>query len=286
MLQTRAMDMAQDWTWVLAGLLAQADGATPSKSLWSYIQSGREIGWVIMLLSVVALGMIIANAIVLRRTYLAPQRVIDDLQRLLSARQVEQAITYCRAPENDCFLARLLGNGLSRAARSTFGVLELKPALEAAGQREMDRIDRLTHGLRLIAEIAPMLGLLGTVFGMVGAFAEIGSAPGAARSTGLAGYMSLALVTTAMGLILAVPATVAYALYKRRSERVAGEVADIAEALVAVLQTNPGARPPAGAAPPSNGAPPAAAAGVARPAVAPGPGPVPVPAATPTRPQG
>jgi biopolymer transport protein ExbB len=283
--QTRAMDLTQEWASALAGLLAQASSDASSKSLWSYIQSGREVGWVILMLSVVALGMIIANAIVLRKSYLAPQRVIDDLQRLLSARQVEQAIAYCRAPENDCFLARLLANGLSRAARSTFGVLELKPALEAAGQRELDRIDRLTHGLRLIAEIAPMLGLLGTVFGMVGAFAEIGSAPGAARSTGLAGYMSLALVTTAMGLILAVPATVAYALYKRRSERVAGEVADIAEALVAVLQTSPAARPPVGVAAP-NGPAAAPAANVARPGVAPAPVAAPAAPAVSARPQG
>jgi biopolymer transport protein ExbB len=279
------MDLTQEWASALAGLLAQASSDAPSKSLWSYIQSGREVGWVILMLSVVALGMIIANAIILRKSYLAPQRVIDDLQRLLSARQVEQAIAYCRAPENDCFLARLLGNGLSRAARSTFGVLELKPALEAAGQRELDRIDRLTHGLRLIAEIAPMLGLLGTVFGMVGAFAEIGSAPGAARSTGLAEYMSLALVTTAMGLILAVPATVAYALYKRRSERVAGEVADIAEALVAVLQTSPAARPPVGVAAP-NGPAAAPAANVARPGVAPAPVAAPAAPAVSARPQG
>jgi biopolymer transport protein ExbB len=258
----------------ISSLLALADPAAgagappPSHTLWDYIHSGGPVGYVLVTLSVVALGLIIANLIILRRSYLAPQRVVDALQPMLAARQLDQALQFCRTTENDCFLARVLSAGLTRAARSAFGVLELKPSLELAGQRELERLDKLTHGLRLIAEVAPMLGLLGTVFGMIGAFQEIGAASGGARSTRLSEFMSLALVTTAMGLILAVPATIAYALFKRRTDRVVSEVGDIAEALVATLQAPAQARPAASpvpvAATPNGSSPSPAASAPAR----------------------
>jgi biopolymer transport protein ExbB/TolQ len=71
-----------------------------------------------------------------------------------------------------------------------------------------------------------MLGLLGTVIGMIGAFNAIGSLQGAARSTELARFMSLALVNTAQGLVVAVPCTVAFALFRQRIDRVASEIGD------------------------------------------------------------
>jgi len=110
-----------------------------------------------------------------------------------------------------------------------------------------------------------MLGLLGTVIGMIGAFNAIGSLQGAARSTELAKFMSLALVNTAQGLVVAVPCTVAFALFRQRIDRMVTDVAaDVLEPLSDDLAAGlsmaarPGAQAPR--------ATPAAAGAPARPA--------------------
>ena len=98
--------------------------------------------------------------------------------------------------------------------------------------------------LGLIAAIAPMLGLLGTVVGMVGAFDTISASEGFARPDQLAGDISKALVTTLMGLTLAIPATAALTYFRNRIDALTGDVADIVEQLAAHLEHEPA---PAGA---------------------------------------
>jgi len=94
------------------------------------------------------------------------------------------------------------------------------------------KLQRLNNGLGVLAAVGPMLGLLGTVIGMIGAFNAIGSLQGAARSTELAKFMSLALVNTAQGLVVAVPCTVAFALFRQRIDRMVTDVAaDVLEPL-------------------------------------------------------
>jgi hypothetical protein len=104
------------------------------------------------------------------------------------------------------------------------------------------------------------MGLLGTVFGMIGAFASIGGLKGAERSQELANFMSLALVTTAEGLMVAIPATIAYSMFRRRLDRLASDVAVIADDLAGVLETGGQGARPAPARPGAVASPPAAAA--------------------------
>lgn len=219
---------------------AAADAPAQSKSLLEYIQSGGIISYVLILLSIAAVGLIITSLLQLRIAALAPEPIVEQLDRLLRDRQVDQAIAFCAQPANACFLTRVLGAGLLKASRSTFGMLELRPALEAAGQKEVERLDKLNHWIAMIAALGPMLGLLGTVIGIIGAFETLGQATGAARSAGLAKFMSLALVTTAEGLIVAIPCTVAHAIFKRRVDRLATDVSEVIESLTAPLQ--PGAQ--------------------------------------------
>jgi biopolymer transport protein ExbB len=137
-------------------------------------------------------------------------------------------------------------SALVRCARSPFGFLELKSALEESGQRQVDRLTKMTDGVGLVAALGPMLGLLGTVFGMVGAFRTIGELEGASRSSELAKYMSHALVTTALGLVVAIPCTAAFTVFKRRIDRLAGELGQKAEELASYVQGKGAtARPPA-----------------------------------------
>jgi biopolymer transport protein ExbB len=218
-------------------LLGEAGTAvTQTKTLLDYIKAGGLPGYVIVLLSFVAVALVITNLIQLRRTKTAPADIVREVDRLVAERNIPSLVAVCRAPENDSSLTRILGAALNRCLRSQFGMMELRSSIEEAGQRELERMVRNTDYIALIAAVAPMLGLLGTVIGMVGAFATIGELEGAARSHQLAIYMSMALAATAEGLVVAIPSTVAYALFKKRAERLASEVGEMMESWIGPIQ--------------------------------------------------
>lgn len=211
-----------------------------SRSLLEYIAQGGWIGMIIIVLSFVAVVMIVAQAVRVRRQALAPPEAIDALDRHLRQGNVDAAIAFCEDSENDAFLTRVMGSALIRCSRSPFGFLELKAALEEVGQLQVARLYRLTDGINLIASIAPMLGLLGTVVGMVGAFDAIQAADGPVRPDALAGSISQALITTVLGLIVAIPCTAAYTYLRTRIDTLVDEVGDVIEELAAHLETGSG----------------------------------------------
>ncbi|MBL8758333.1 MAG: MotA/TolQ/ExbB proton channel family protein [Phycisphaerae bacterium] len=263
-------------------VLGQADAdpvAAPTQSTMSilgYIRAGGFLSFVLISLSVLALGLMIANLITLRLAYLMPAGVLASIERLLRERNLDGLMQLGRDKAQDSFITRVMVQGVSKSARSQFGLLELKPALEEAAARELDKLDRPNHGLALLAAIGPMLGLLGTVFGMIGAFGSISKLEGAARSSELSNFMSMALVNTAEGLILAIPCTIAYSLFRRRTDRLMSAVGDTAERLAAILQNQ------------AQGAAPRAAAPMPQPTqrpIAPQPAPAPSPAVQPLPPQ-
>lgn len=215
-------------------------GRAGGMSLFDLIQAGGLIGYIIILLSFVAVALIVVHVVRIRESALAPQIVIDDLDRLLSKGEVDQALAACELPENACFLSRVMGAGLSRYRRSPFGALELKGALEESGQEQIARLYRSTDALALIAGIAPMLGLLGTVVGLNGAFATISATEGFARPDQLAGDVSLALVTTIQGLVVAIPLTAVVAYFRNRIDGLAADVAAIVDDLASHLEGGAG----------------------------------------------
>lgn len=225
-------------------VLAQDAAATPpaaapaGRTLWQYIAAGGPIGFVIIALSVVAVALIILQFLRVRREKLLPQPLILELDRLLQANDIKGAIETCRMEENDSFLGRVMASALERCSRSPFGFLELRSALEEAGQRETDRLYRSTDGVGLIAALGPMLGLLGTVVGMIGAFGAIGDTESSARSQQLAAFMSIALVTTAEGLLVAIPCTAAFTIFRRRIDRFVSEAGEVIELLASRLESS------------------------------------------------
>ena len=246
-----------------AGAAAPVAAVSGDRSLFGYIAAGGFVAIVLILLSVVALALVVANLIAVRRDALAKPEVVVGLEGFLRERRIEQAIAFCKQPEHDCFLARVVGAGLSKAARSQFGHLELKPAMEEAGAREAERLDRLNYALRIVSDLGPMLGLLGTVIGIIKAFSTIGAAEGVARSTQLSTNMSEALVNTALGLAIAIPCLVMHAFFKRRIDSLVIEVGDTAERLAMMAQGGGPVAVPRPAAP--AGAPRPASAQVAAP---------------------
>ena len=220
--------------------LAQDTGEV-NRSLLQYIAKGGPIGMIIVLISFVAIGMIVAQLFRIRRDRLAPPDLVDDLRVLLADGDIEASIKRCEDEESPSYVSRVVGSGLVRASRSAFGMLELRSSVDEIGQLEVDRLYRLTDGIGLIASVAPMLGLLGTVVGMVGAFDTITLSDGPARPDALAGSISQALITTVLGLIVAIPSTAAYTFLRNRIDHLSTEINEGIDEIIAPLEAAQGA---------------------------------------------
>ena len=134
-------------------------------SLMDTFRRGGTIGWLIIALSIVALALVIENFVSLRRDKLAPPELIDEIQALFDEGQYQDAMELC---ENEpCYFTRVCGAGVAKIGHS-FEVIE--KSLEEMGDEESIKLHQKIGWLSLIANVAPMMGLLGTVVGMVKAF--------------------------------------------------------------------------------------------------------------------
>lgn len=219
---------------------APAAPAVESTTLLDYIVDGGFVSFLLIGCSIAAVSLVIRNILVLRRAQVVRPDVVRQLESLLVSGNVREAERFCAAAENNCFVTRVFGQALVRCSRSPFGLMEIRAGAEEAGSAEVEGLHRLNDGVGIIAAVSPMLGLLGTVIGMIGAFRTIGTLQGASRSTELASFMSMALVNTAEGLTVAIPCTVAFALFRRRIDRVLQLVGRDLERLGAYV-TNGGA---------------------------------------------
>lgn len=239
-----------------------AEAAARPRTLWTYVQEGGAISYIMILLSVVALGLVIRNLIMLRLSRLAPRGIVSRLEELLAARNLGGAIAFCREPENACFITNVMDQAITRAARSDFGMMEFRAGVEEAAQGEADELHRMNDMIGVIAAVGPMLGLLGTTVGMIGAFRTIGALEGAARSNELATFMSMALVNTAEGLIVAIPCTIAFSLFRRHVDAMLKRITNDLERLIAAASSSDRPTAPRPAAPSAPGV--AAGLGAAR----------------------
>jgi biopolymer transport protein ExbB len=202
--------------------------------LHQLVESGF-VGLLIVLTSMVAVGFIIEHFITIRKGVLMPARVLADLEQMIAARQIDDAIDYCRRPENYSLATSVVLAGLERYQGSQFGFAEYKAAAEEAGEEQTSRLYRKTEVLGLIGAIAPMLGLLGTVQGMILAFNTIADKAGMARPEDLAGAIGLALVTTFEGLVVAIPTMVAFSFFRNRIDSIVAEAGNRVERIMLPL---------------------------------------------------
>jgi biopolymer transport protein ExbB len=216
-------------------IIMQTDDIGGSSSWLETINKGGPVGYIIIALSLVAVALVVMHFMQIRRSALLPQDQLVMLEQLLSKGKVEDALSYSVDPKNDTYLTRILAIGLLRYQRSAFGPFELKNAIEEAGDDQTSRLFRSTDALGLIGTIAPLLGLLGTVLGMVGAFETLGQTASNSNAA-LAGNISEALVTTLLGLVLAIPCLTLFSFFRNRIEGISAEASSEIERLVLHLE--------------------------------------------------
>lgn len=170
-------------------------------------------GWVlpiILFAAVLALAIIGNRFWVLRRSRIAPSTLAAQVTNLVEVGKVQQAVKLLY--ENDTPLARLMLAALQQAGQPRDVIKEV---VEETGRHEVAHLDRYLNFLGSIAGVSPLLGLLGTVFGIMSAFSAIGSV-GVGDPKALASGIAEALITTASGLIVAIPSLIMYRYLRGR----------------------------------------------------------------------
>ncbi len=195
-----------------AGLsLAQAAGgagrAVTVNSIWDFCVKGGPVMIPIGLCSLVALAVIVERLVSLRRSKVIPASFLPGLTAALAGADGRaRALEYCNASGNP--LARIFATGLRRLGESTE---LLEKHIQDAGEREVMKLRRYLRLLAVIASISTLLGLLGTIFGMINAFQTVAASGEALGKTELlARGIYEALITTAAGLIVSIPTLIAY----------------------------------------------------------------------------
>ena len=219
----------------------------------------------IVALSIVGLTLIIQGFIKNRASVFMPEETTNQIRDMVSQRKFKELIEFTET--DDSFISKALNPALKRAPSFS----SMKEAMETAIGEETAEKFRSIEYLNIIGNLGPLLGLLGTVLGMINAFAAMKAAEGAADPSTLAGGISQALTHTFMGLFLAIPCLAAFGILRTIVDRLTVRGALTAEELLLMIK-------PAEAKPAAAGA-----AGVARPMAAPQPAvrkapPLPTPA--------
>lgn len=209
------------------GITTKASGT--EISFWQTITAGGMIGYLILSMSLVSLAFIVEHFLSIRRERLLPSALIEGLEHKLAGEKHEEAAKLCE--QDDSYLATVVGAGLTQVG-AMFGFFDMQNAMQEASERELSKLYRKLEYLTFIASCAPMLGLLGTVTGMISAFNEIAQTEGAARPSQLAGGISEALVTTCLGLIVAIPTMFFVSHFRNRIQSYVGEAETVVEKLM------------------------------------------------------
>lgn len=203
-----------------------------SKSLLSVFHDG---GWMMYPIALCSFGLMVFTFerwVALRRSRVVPRpfvtRVLEQLQQQLIDR--DEAIELCE--KNGSPMSRVLMGALRRYGKPA---VEIEQAVIDAGERECNALRRNMRTILAISNIAPLLGLLGTVLGMIQSFNDITNTQAMGRPELLAGGISQALLTTAAGLLVAIPAYALYVFFVGRIDSLIVEMDTFAQRLVDVI---------------------------------------------------
>jgi biopolymer transport protein ExbB len=211
---------------------AEGTAAPPqvqSRSFLAYI--ARACGWfwgpAFLLVSFILVALIMMNLLQVRRDVLLPTQFVEEFEQKLNAKDFQGAYEFARSDES--FVARVLAAGMGRLSR---GYAEAVEGMQEAGEDENMALEHRLSYVALIGTVAPMMGLMGTVQGMISSFDKIAMSAVSPKPSELADGISTALVTTLIGLLLAIPAMVFHSILKNRIQRLVLEIGMVSEGLM------------------------------------------------------
>lgn len=192
-------------------------------------------GWTmlpILLLSILSVYLFVERFLALRRAQTNPEKLMQAVGDYVRTGDLAGAIGYCRA--EDAPASRIIQRGLERVGRP---IAEIKEAVQTAGKHETYMLEKRTDLIATAAALAPMLGFLGTVVGMVRAFQQIQRLQGAVNPSVLAEGIWEALITTAFGLAVGIMALFLYNFLVNRINRSINDLERASTDFIDLLQT-------------------------------------------------
>jgi len=200
--------------------------------VFDLISRGGVVMYPIILCSIIALGVFLDRLWVLRRKKIIPGEFIRNVEEQVKNQKISEAIFLCQG--DDSSIAKIFLAGLKNAGR---GMWLVKEAIEEMGGREGVILEKHVGILSTIANLTPLLGLLGTVSGMIKTFNVI-SLQGVGNPALLAGGISEALITTATGLCVAIPTLVCYRILKDKAEALIFEMEENSLKIIEIIENS------------------------------------------------
>ncbi len=188
---------------------------------------GTLLIWLLLALSAASIGLMIRYALESARSSLFPEELRARARTLLAESRVNDTLDFVRGDES--YFARVLHAALREHQH---GKAPMVRAGEQAGEERTVHLMRRIEPLNIIGNVSPMIGLFGTVYGMILAFREIVASGGTPDPVNLASGIGTALVTTFWGLVVAIPALAGYAVLRNRIDEITSQASREAEELI------------------------------------------------------
>lgn len=218
-----------------------ASGGDQGTSIWSLFAQSFDLFTILIVLgSIVAVAIIVRSLITLRASVVLPSDATEVIQRAVNERRWADLQQFVN--EDDSFVSRVLRESLPKLRLNPLGIHE---ATEMAADNETARRFKEVEWLGVIGNLGPLLGLVGTVWGMIIAFTAIGETGGQAAAAQLSAGISKALFHTFLGLMLAIPALLAYGLFREKLDRLCARgtmlSTDVMDQIASLAMQSPGA---------------------------------------------
>ncbi len=205
---------------------------------WAYNSLGLGYSLIFLALSFALVALFVMNLLASMQSKIAPAELIEEFKNQLNNKKYQEA--YDLAKNDESFLGLVLSAGLSKISSGYAPAIE---AMQEVGEEENMRLEHRLSYLALIGTICPMVGLLGTVQGMIAAFEVIATAATAPKPAELAAGISTALFTTLIGLAIAIPAIAAYNILRNVVARRVLQVGITSESLMGRFQKRKESKP-------------------------------------------
>jgi biopolymer transport protein ExbB len=208
-----------------------ATGSAPPKKQsylgWAFEALGWTYTLVFLGLSFTGVALFVMNLLTARRDNVVPVHLVEGFEAHLNEKRYQEA--YEMAKNDESFLGQVLSAGLAKLSSGYDQAIE---AMQEVGEEENMKLDHRLSYMGLIGTISPMVGLFGTVDGMIRSFSIIAISEQAPKASDLAKGISTALFTTLLGLFIAIPAIAAYNILRNRIARLVLEVGILSEGLM------------------------------------------------------
>lgn len=196
---------------------------------------GLIIIWVLLTMSALSIGFSMSLFLKFRRNAIVPGEAVEAVEAMIAGKQFREAIEYVN--NDGTYLSQLVAAAMGEASA---GYNAMERAIQEESDYETAKMLRPVEYLNVVGNIAPMLGLFGTVYGMILAFQQLVAAGGKPDPAALAAGISTALVTTFWGLVVAMPALAVYALIRNKIDALTSEGVVVAADLIRPFK--PGAK--------------------------------------------